>query len=202
MSTSLEANNDEDCTSDEYIQNGNIEDIENLGNTENSELAITQAIEIVDETERSQTQYAVPYYPERRPIDKELIVTINKLTIFLAILNMPYLFTNFLFYVLRVGFMIFCQYHGVFKGSIYAVNAYTWEVLVSLFFIRPLLLAMWYHYDSYFMLSSECFQIPFELILLLKLKTLRKKITEYDDIIPLASHNNSDVAIAVHMEGG
>ena len=100
--------NNEDCTSYECITN------ENNENNENNELVIAQAIPIVDETDTTQMQNAVPYYPERRIIDKELILNINQLTVLLAILNIPYLFTNLFFYILRVGFMVGYTYHAIF----------------------------------------------------------------------------------------
>ena len=93
--------------------------------------------------------------------------------------------------------MLFCLYHGVVKRNIYAVNIYISEAAVNIFFVRPLLIALWFHYDRMFILFFESIQIPFECYLLLKLITLRRKLIEHNQI-PFACHAVSDVQVAVY----
>ena len=156
-------------------------------------------MEIRVTTENSEIQYAIPYYPNRRLIDKDLLLSINKLTILMCILNLPYIFKNFAIYLFRSGVIVTCQYYGVLKENICIINVYIGEILINMFFIRLILLVVWVHYDELFILLIECFQIPFEGLLLIKLINLRKNIIHYDSLpIAIHSENNNNIPIAAY----
>ena len=161
-----------------------------------SQAPVSQAVEIRG-CDTNGLQYAVPYTGNNEIVDRNLLLTINRMTFTLCIFNLAYLFVNFGLYVLRCGLMLFCLYHGVIKRNIYAVNIYISEATVNIFFVRPLLIVLWFHYDRMFILFFESIQIPFECYLLLKLITLRRKLIEHNQI-PFACHAVSDVQVAVY----
>lgn len=163
-------------------------------NDESHVLPVLRATEVFENNDM-EIQYAVPYHSDRRLIEKKLLLCINKLTLILCILNLPYIFKSFSFYLLRVGFMIFCQYYGVLKENTCILNSYILETIFSLFIVRPILIIMWCHYNSFFILSFECFQIPFESILMVKLNIVRKKRIMQNSI-PLANHECNDIPLA------
>ena len=183
--------------------NNQLDEVE-TGCDEIETIPISYAIE-VNRNELNEIQYAIPCNNNNNNNNrqvaekKEIILNINKTTLCLCFLNLPYVFKNFGFYIIRVGTMMMCQYYGVFKCNECVLNIYIGETLVSLFLIRPLLLFMWYHYNSFFILSFEFFQIPFEIVLMIQLNTLRKKINE-QNIIPLASHNEDNIVYVVNAE--
>lgn len=172
-------------------------DEEDDSNSANSETPISQAVEIRGCDTNNGFQYAIPYTGNNEIVDKNLLLTINRMTFTLCIFNLAYLFVNFGLYVLRCGLMLFCLYHGVVKRNIYAVNIYISEATVNIFFVRPLLIVLWFHYDRMFILFFESIQLPFECYLLLKLITLRRKLIEHNQI-PFACHAVSDVQVAVY----
>ncbi len=159
--------------------------------TVQSDIPISQAVEIIDIDTSCDVQNAIPYSYNREVVDKELLLNLNKLTSLLCLLNLPYLFRVFAFYVIRISFMLVFQYFGVFKSTICATNGFIGGCLINMFFIRPLLLVTWFHLKQPLMFSFECFQIPFESILIIKLNILRKKIQECEPI-PIAQHHVND----------
>ena len=166
---------------------------ENDDNNDIRDIPVCEAVEI---NVNNEMQHAIPYSSNRQFIEKELILSINKLTIFVCILNLPYIFKNFGIYLLRSGSMVICQYYGVFKENICVINVYIGELLINMFFIRPILLVVWFHADSLIILLFECFLIPFESMLLIKIINLRNKIIEYNQI-PIAHHSDNNIAVLV-----
>ena len=115
-------------------EEGKDRDEEDDPNSANSETPISQAVEIRG-CDTNGLQYAVPYTGNNEIVDKNLLLTINRMTFTLCIFNLAYLFVNFGLYVLRCGLMLFCLYHGVIKRNIYAVNIYISEATVNIFFV-------------------------------------------------------------------
>ena len=98
-----------------------VKDNEVIMNSNNSAcISMSHATEVVNNNNNNNNnndniQYAVPYNNEIQIIDQSLIIRINKLTILLCVLNLPYIFMNFGFYILRISFMMICQYYGIYK---------------------------------------------------------------------------------------
>ena len=171
---------------------------ENTSN-EQDEIPISRAVEVVNINVDEELNYAIPCNNEILIIDKSLLITINKLTILLSILNLPYIFTNFAFYLLRVMFIMICRHYSVNKNTICATNIYIGGVLVDIFFIKPLVIGLWIIDKNVIMLIFECFQLPFEVMLFTRLVLLRKKIKRYS-LIPMARHSNSELAVATYAD--
>tara|TARA_B100000475_G_scaffold200935_1_gene186687 strand:- start:679 stop:1245 length:567 start_codon:yes stop_codon:yes gene_type:complete len=169
----------------------NCQDIERI-----QELPVSYLVEVNSDTSDDDIQYAVQYNHIRVIPDRKLLLTINKLTTMLSLFNLIYIFDNIFLYIMRVGFMMTCQYFGVFKGCLCITNTYIGGVLVNMFFIRPILLAGLYNDNKSFILLNEIIQIPFESMLLIKINILRKKLKENEEI-PIAQHNNDDIPLAI-----
>ncbi len=195
MSNSLELNSD--CNMDNTNNTNNTNNDTNCQDIERiQELPVSYLVEVNSDTSDDDIQYAVQYNHIRVIPDRKLLLTINKLTTMLSLFNLIYIFDNIFLYIMRVGFMMTCQYFGVFKGCLCITNTYIGGVLVNMFFIRPILLAGLYNDNKSFILLNEIIQIPFESMLLIKINILRKKLKENEEI-PIAQHNNDDIPLAI-----
>ena len=191
MITSLQVNSEETYENNQPLTSNSINSNAIMVQ---SDIVISQAVEIIGIDTSCDLQHAIPYSHNREMVDKELLLDLNKLTTLLCLLNLPYLFKVFAFYVIRISFMLVCQYFGVFKKTIFVTNGYIGGCLINMFFIRPLLLITWFHLKQPLIFSFECFQIPFESILIIKLNILRKKIQECETI-PIAQHHLNDTPL-------
>ena len=110
--------------------NNQLDDVETM-NDEIDTTPISYAIEVNNTNELNEIQYAIPcnnHNINRRVSEKkEIILSINKTTLLLCVLNLPYVFKNFGFYLLRVGIMMMCQYYGVLKCNVCVLKIYIGE---------------------------------------------------------------------------